>query len=277
MSLVVQEVVSAIWDGLVGDFMPVPTTEEWRSIAGRFEERWNFPLCCGAVDGKHVVLKAPANSGSQYFNYKGTYSIVLLAVVDAEYRFRVIDVGGYGRSSDGGILANSAFGEALRSGTLHLPADLHLPGAEQRGPLPHVFVADEAFPLRRNMMRPFPGRSLPRERRIFNYRLSRARMVVENAFGILASQWRIYRRAVEVQPEVAERCVKATCLLHNFLRQTARAAAVVGSIQSGEVDPLPGLGRLASNNAAREAIRVRETFASYFSCEGKVPWQDSVN
>lgn len=256
--------------------MAVPTTEEWRSIAGRFEERWNFPLCCGAVDGKHVVLKAPANSGSQFYSYKGTFSIVLLAVVDAEYRFRVIDVGGYGRSSDGGILANSAFGQALRSGTLHLPADQPLPGAEHRGPQPHVFVADEAFPLRRNLMRPFPGRLLPRERRLFNYRLSRARLVVENAFGILSSQWRMYRRAVEVRPEVAEMCVKATCLLHNFLRQTTPAAAVVGSIPGGEVEPLPGLGRLASNNAAREAISVRETFTSYFCNEGTVPWQENI-
>ena len=141
---------------------------------------------------------------------------------------------------------------------------------------PHVFVADEAFPLRRNMMRPFPGRLLPRERRIFNYRLSRAQMVVENAFGILASQWRMYRRALEVQPEVAERCVKATCLLHNFLRQTTPAAAVAGSVPGGEVEPLPGLGRLASNNAAREAIRVWETFTSYFTSEGKVPWQENI-
>ncbi|XP_071316449.1 uncharacterized protein [Trachinotus anak] len=136
VSKIVDDVVSTIWDSLVDDFMSVPTTDEWRSIAGRFEERWNFPLCCGAVDGKHVVLKAPANSGSQFYNYKGTYSIVLLAVVDSEYRFRVVDVGGYGRSSDGGILANSAFGQALRSGTLHLPSDLPLPGAEDRGPQP---------------------------------------------------------------------------------------------------------------------------------------------
>ena len=149
-----------------------PSTDEWRSIAGRFEERWNFPLCCGALDGKHVVIKAPVHSGSQFYNYKGTFSLVLLAVVDAEYCFRVIDVGGYGRTSDGGILANSAFGAALQSGTLQLPADLPLPGADHRGPQPHVFVADEAFPLRKNLMRPFPGRNLARERRVFNYRLS---------------------------------------------------------------------------------------------------------
>ena len=74
--------------------MAVPTTDEWRSIAGRFEERWNFPLGCGALDGKHVVIKTLALSGSQFYNIKGTFSLVLLAVVDAEYCFRLIDIGG---------------------------------------------------------------------------------------------------------------------------------------------------------------------------------------
>ncbi|KAL7401056.1 hypothetical protein ABVT39_022147 [Epinephelus coioides] len=278
VSTIVPDVVTAIWDCLVEEYMPVPTTEEWRSIAEKFQERWNFPLCCGALDGKHVALKAPANTGSQYFNYKGTFSVVLLAVVDAQYCFRVIDVGGYGRTSDGGILANSAFGQSLRSGTLQLPADLPLPGADHRGQQPHVFVGDEAFPLRKNLMRPFPGRMLPKERRIFNYRLSRARLVVECAFGILSSQWRMYRRPIEVHPDVAEKCVKATCVLHNFLRRTTQTPAVRASIPVtvGEVEPLPGLGRIAANNSAREAIRVRETFTSFFSAEGAVPWQDTV-
>ncbi|KAK7939069.1 hypothetical protein WMY93_002395 [Mugilogobius chulae] len=195
---IVPQVVAAIWDCLVEEFMTVPTPEEWSSIAEEFRHRWNFPLCCGALDGKHVNIVAPAQSGSQYYNYHGDFSIVLLAVVDARYRFRVIDVGGYGRTSDGGILANSLFGRALRAGTLHLPPDQHLPGAEHRGEQPHVFVADEAFPLRRNMMRPFPGRSLPPDQRVFNYRLSRARLVVEDAFGILSAQWRVYRRLIEI-------------------------------------------------------------------------------
>ncbi|XP_059923546.1 uncharacterized protein LOC132469572 [Gadus macrocephalus] len=272
---IVSDGVTAIWDCLVEEFIAVPTTEDWRLIAQQFEEQWNFPLCCGAIDGKHVVLKAPANSGSQFFNYKGTFSIVLLAVVDADKCFRIIDVGGYGRTSDGGILANSVFGQALRAGDLKLPADRVLSAAAQRGPLPHVFVADEAFPLRTNL-RPFPGRILPRERRVFNYRLSRARLVVENAFCILSSQWRIYRRVIEVRPELAERCVKATCVLHNLLRRTAPTAEVRDCLPVGVVLPLPGLGRVAANNAGREAIRIRETFTSYFSAEGTLSWHDTI-
>ena len=97
---IVQEVCRAIWDSLVGDYMPVPTKQDWRDIAEGFSQRWNFPNCLGSVDGKHVVIQAPSNSGSLFHNYKGTYSIVLLAVVDYDYRFRVIDVGSY----DGAVM-----------------------------------------------------------------------------------------------------------------------------------------------------------------------------
>ncbi|KAJ8001207.1 hypothetical protein DPEC_G00191940 [Dallia pectoralis] len=204
------------------EYMPLPKKEDWRTIAAGFHQRWNFPNCCGSIDGKHVVIQAPHNSGSQFQNYKGTYSIVLLAVVDADYLFRVVDVGGYGRTSDGGTLANSCFGEGLRDSTLDLPEDVQLSGGETRGPLPHIFVGDEAFPLGVNLMRPFPGTNIPREKRIFNYRLSRARMTVECAFGMLSTEWRMYRRVIATTPSTAEWCVKATCVLHNFLRKSTK-------------------------------------------------------
>ncbi|XP_034071578.1 uncharacterized protein LOC117545744 [Gymnodraco acuticeps] len=155
VAVIVKEVAGAIWTALVEETMPVPQTEDWRAIAAGFQERWNFPNCVGAIDGKHVVIQAPA---------------WLLAVVDAQYLFRVVDVGGFGRSSDGGSLRNSAFGEGLRDGSLQLPPDTVIPGAERLGLLPHVFVGDEAVPLLDNLLRPFT-----RERRLFNYRLSRAR------------------------------------------------------------------------------------------------------
>ncbi|KAL2080736.1 hypothetical protein ACEWY4_024529 [Coilia grayii] len=278
---VVRQVTRVIWDALVGEYMPTPTTEDWRSVAEGFQRRWAFPNCLGSIDGKHVVIRAPDNSGSLFYNYKGTYSVVLLAVVDAEYCFRVVDVGAYGRTSDGGVLANSTFGQKLQDGTLGLPQDALLPGAEHLGPQPYAFVADEAFPLRRNLLRPFPGRQSG-SRRVFNYRLSHARLIVENTFGILTSQWRMYRGVIGISPLNVDACVKATCVLHNFLRRTTTtntrttpAPAGPPAADSDAAGLLP-VTRVGSNNSTREAIRVRETFMSYFTNEGAVTWQPAV-
>ncbi|XP_034006688.1 protein ANTAGONIST OF LIKE HETEROCHROMATIN PROTEIN 1-like [Trematomus bernacchii] len=279
VAVIVKEVAGAIWTALVEETMPVPQPEDWRAIAAEFHEIWNFPNCVGAIDGKHVVIQAPANSGSLYFNYKSTHSLVLLAVVDARYLFRVVDVGGFGRSSDSGSLRNSAFGESLRDGSLQLPPDTVIPGAEQLGLLPHVFVGDEAFPLLDNLLRPFPGRHLTRERRMFNYCLSRARLVVECAFGILSSQWRMFRRVITTSPEVTELCVKATCVLHNFLRRkTIGRRSRTPLVESTDEDTptLCDAPRMGSNNATRRSIQLRETFSSYFNEEGVLPWQQYV-
>ncbi|KAK7915496.1 hypothetical protein WMY93_011257 [Mugilogobius chulae] len=244
------DVAAAIWDCLVGEFMAVPTVEEWRSIAEEFEERWNFPLCCGAVDGKHVKLKAPPNSGSLFFNYRLDHSLVLLAVVDARYRFRVIDVGGYGRTSDGGIFASSAFGQALREGTLHLPPDQNLPGADHRGPQPHVFVADEAFPLQQNLMRPYSGRG--------------GLAPGEHASSTTASpgQGSWWKMPSGSGPHSGG-CSVATVV---------EPAPGPGAAAHG-LEPLPDVGRMGANNASQEATRVREVFKAHFCGEGAVAWQ----
>ena len=113
VSKIVPETCSAIWEELKDEYLPVPNEEKWRNIAHGFENAWNFPQCVGAIDGKHVVVQAPPKSGSMYYNYKKCYSVVLMAVVDAHYNFVVVDVGAYGKQSDGNVLANSTFGKKL--------------------------------------------------------------------------------------------------------------------------------------------------------------------
>lgn len=109
-----------------------------------------------------------------------------MAVVDANYKFLYADVGCNGRCSDGGVFAGTDLREALDDGTINLPQDRPYPNDDQ--PMPFSLVGDDAFPLRRYMMKPYPQRNLTTEQRIYNYRLSRARRVVENAFGILANR-----------------------------------------------------------------------------------------
>ena len=103
MASIINSTCAAIWNVLGTTYLSQPATrQEWERIASEFSKRWNFPLCIGAVDGKHIQVQAP--TGSLFFNYKGTFSIVLLALADAEYKFTVVDIGAYGRNSDGGFL-----------------------------------------------------------------------------------------------------------------------------------------------------------------------------
>ena len=85
----------------IDEVMICPTTPcQWRSIAAEFYQKWNFPHAFGALDGKHIAVRGPGGSGSTYFNYKQLYSVVLLALLDANYKFLWADIGGRGSASD---------------------------------------------------------------------------------------------------------------------------------------------------------------------------------
>ena len=220
MSRLVPEVCSAIWETMRQAYLKMPhNEEEWKTVALNFKEKWNYPHCVGAVDGKHVVIKAPINSGSLFFNYKSTFSVVLMALVDACNKFLCVDIGAYGRQSDAGVFSNSELGEALAApNSLNLPAAEPIPGAEHLGPMPYVVVGDEAFPLQQHVMRPYPGRKSTLDQDAYNYRHSRARRIVECAFGILATRWRVFYTRLAILPENVSRVVQAAVILHNMLQ-----------------------------------------------------------
>ncbi|XP_063788473.1 uncharacterized protein LOC134943713 [Pseudophryne corroboree] len=192
---IIPETCKAIIKVLQYKYCNFPTSvAEWQAIVEDFERRWNYPNCGGAIDGKQVRITKPTNSGSDYYNYKGYFSIVLMAVVNANYEFIFLDVEKNGRCSDGGSLKNTRFYDRLTTNSNHLP-----PVEQTKHGLGFVFVADEAFALLEHIMKPYPQRVLNHDRRIFNYRLSRARRVVENAFGILSNQFRIFHKPINMR------------------------------------------------------------------------------
>ena len=153
---IIRDTCRAIWITFKNEVMPDPTLERWQEIEKGFRVRWNFRNCLGALDGKHVNIIAPANSASTFHNYKGHFSTVLMASVDANYHFVYVDISEYGSNSDGNVFKYSKFGMKDMEGKLNTPPPKRLPNLPNEGPMPHVIVSDEAFPLRHDLMGPYP-------------------------------------------------------------------------------------------------------------------------
>ncbi|KAM5125941.1 LOW QUALITY PROTEIN: uncharacterized protein ACMZJ9_021255 [Mantella aurantiaca] len=175
-----------IWSVLLSNYMAMPTKEKWREISNTFMEKTQCPNCLGAIDGKHIRMVMPPASGSRYFNYKKFFSIVLMAVADANYNLISVDVGSFGSAPNSSVFQHSEFYKQLSQGQLEIPEPRPLPASDPDFPM--VFVADEAFAISNNLMRPYSSRSLDEKRTNFNYRLSMARRTVECTFGILANK-----------------------------------------------------------------------------------------
>ena len=291
ISIFIPEVCQAIVDEYAEEVMELPRTEDkWLEIAREFETKWNLPNCIGALDGKHVAIKCPPSSGSIYYNYKHFYSIVLMALVDANYKFIYINVGAAGGGSDGGVFADTMLRKLLEADDLGLPPHQPLPGGTR--PVPFFIVGDEAFPLRTWLMKPIPRRGLHHRERIYNYRISRARRVVENAFGLLANRFRCLLDVMpQKKPERVETIVMAACTLHNLIinrrgmrrhgdadREDPETHQVIpGNWRTEPQMPDLGQAPLRGNTATKAAKDLREYLVEYFnSPAGSVPWQDRM-
>lgn len=244
------------------------TSEEWSEISNKFGQKHQFYNCLGAIDGKHIAIRKPENTGSAYYNYKGFYSIVLLAVVDANKQFVMVDAGINGRISDGGVMFYSKFGELFEQNRLNLPEPNCLPNTNVR--FPFVFVADEAFALHQNLLKPYTLKlPLTREQLEYNRRVSRARVVVENAFGILASRFGVFQKAICLEPKKAATIVIASCYLHNFL-STHNNQTYSSLEDSSTSEPLVSLRGNTHRNSSQMAKNTRNMFCDYFNNDGKL-------
>ena len=211
------EVCRAIQDELTREYPKCPSTpDEWKELDREFRIRWNVPHAQGALDGKHVALKKPKNTGALYHNYKGFFSIVMLALVDGQCKFRWVDVSTAGSLSDVQIFNASQLKRKIDDGSIGFP--------------------DPA--LKTWLMKRYGKRMLTREERIANYRISKGRRVVENAFGILVSRFRVMRTTIELLPKTVREVVFTCVVLHNILRSQYQGQH--GGQQPGEDDDVPG-------------------------------------
>ncbi|XP_046975340.1 protein ANTAGONIST OF LIKE HETEROCHROMATIN PROTEIN 1-like [Vanessa cardui] len=273
LGFIIPETCLAIMSALK-DYMKKPQNkQEWKTIANDFEDMWQFPNCLGAVDGKHVRIFPPPGSGSYYWNYKKFHSIVLMACANAKYEFIWCEVGTNGRISDGGAIKNTEFYQKLCAHELLIPQPQKCKNS--MNDLPFVFIGDEAFALRPDFIKPFNISTLSHERKIYNYRLSRVRRIIENVFGIMTNRFRIFKTSIELSTDRVDVVVLTCCILHNFLRKTCTRYSS-DDIEDENTNTLPSLDRsLSTRNCSNDAKRARELYVNYFNHEGKVEWQEN--
>ncbi|XP_011687031.1 PREDICTED: putative nuclease HARBI1 [Wasmannia auropunctata] len=248
------------------------------------------------MDEKHCVIDPPLQSGSMYYNYKGNYSVVLLALVDAQLRFIYVDVGTNGRVSDSGVWNKCSFKNHLDKDTLHIPPPAPLPGTQDN--FPFVIIGDEGFTLSEKLLIPYlrPQCSGNIRRSIFNYRLSRARRCSENAFGVMAARFQIFRSAMRYDPDDASKIILSVCCLHNMLRSQSVGRLmytppsfldgedeISGQIRHGEwrSESAGGMINLTHQGGNRHpnqaiALTIRDKWCDYFNTVGAVSWQERM-
>lgn len=203
-----------------------------------------------------------------------------MAVCDDKSRFTYVNIGGYGSESDGGIFKNSSLGKLLANNQIDLPDESPVNGTN----LPYFIVGDAAFPLRPYLMTPYSGRDLDMAKSWHNRELSRGRICIENAFGILSARWQVFLSTIAVCPQNADAIVMASVLLHNFVMMHSEHMYAThtfvdrydnnGNITQGEwrdqvrnrnsmLQVIPPRFRMGSRNASNYAKSVRDTVKDF--------------
>ena len=214
-----------------------------------------------------------------------------MPVCDAKYKFTLVDIGDTGRQSDDSVYANSHLGYAIENGLLNIPQPYKLSQTERI--LPYVFTGDDAFGLKSHLMKPYPFQHSSLAERVFTS--TRAQRVIENAFGVAASRFRVLHRPIIAKPTTVISITKAIVALHNFLMSLNsndnysyrppgfvdqdNSSGIIEGEWGREKENILGLRdieHLGSNNYSKNAKETRDSFKGYFNQKGQVEWQWNI-
>ena len=181
---------------LMPRYVRLPSDASLHEIIDGFQCHWGFPQMVGAIYGTHIPILKPQESPAHYYNCKGYYSVIMQAVVDFRGLFMDVNIGWPGKVHDARVLVNSSCYKKACNGTLLPDWSSNIRGVN----VPLVILGDPAYPLLSWLMKPYLENAVTTLReRNFNYRQSRARMVVENAFGRLKGRWRCLLKTITCQ------------------------------------------------------------------------------
>jgi hypothetical protein len=194
-------------------FIKFPATpQEIQTTINGFQDKFNYPVCLGALDGTHIPIKPPLGSETDYFNFKKYHSVIMLATVNSDLLFTYVNIGAPGRCNDASI-----FNRCILSEVIEDPIYANHFIMVNNTKIQSHLIADSAFALNRTVLKPFADRAdLPKCHSTFNYRLSRARCSVERAFGALKNRFRLLHKKIEFKLCNTTNIIKTAAILHNL-------------------------------------------------------------
>ncbi|XP_070412035.1 uncharacterized protein [Nothobranchius furzeri] len=209
----VQDFCKAVCKLLLAEVIAFPTLQKLQEMADYFETRWGVPQCVGAIDGSHIPIIALQGFHTDYFNRKGWHSIILQGIVDGRGMFWNVNAGQPGSLHDARVLRLSTFWDLVAHGQLHPTSTKNIEGVN----VGFYVLGDSAYPLQNWLLKPFSDNGrLTAEQQAYNRKTSRARVVVENAFGRLKGRWRCLLKRNDSDVELLKHMVLTCCVLHNI-------------------------------------------------------------
>ena len=268
--LCIKEVSKAITRKLKTGFLCVPRGQDLREVMGLYKDKWGFPACAGAIDGTHIPIQTPVENHTDYVNRKSYHSILMQAVVDARYLFRDVVIGWPGSVHDARVLSNSELYNLGLQGKLFDPSITERVLGVDLNP---VILGDPAYPLLNWLVKGYPeNQNTPSWQCNFNYRLSRARMTVENTFGRWKGRFRRFLKRVDMTVSSATYLVAASCILHNIceLRRDDFLENWLDEVQASVHQPDNITLTGENDEAESDAASIRDVLAQFFlTAEGR--------
>ena len=182
------------------------TGKEWQNEIRGFLENYEFP-CVGAWDGFHVYINSQLKN---HFSFKERYSMTNLDLIGYNKRFLYAAVGAPGSTHDARLLKESSIYSDIINGNVIPDRVVQL----DRTPL--VTIGDSAFPQFAWLIKAYNENTRDNQKKYFNKRLCGARVVTENAYGMLKGRWRILFKKIECQLFNLRYIVMACMGLHNL-------------------------------------------------------------
>ena len=195
------------------EYIKFPSGDDFDRVADEFKTKWGVPQCIGAVDGCHIPICAPNEQHTDYYNRKGWYSMIVEGLVDVHYCFLNVCIGWPGSVHDARVFGHSNLYKKITHGHLVPNKSISISGVH----VPLYMIGDSVYLMQSWLMKPFAYNSdITACQRNYNYRICRARIVVENAFGQLKARWRHVMRRNDIHTDNIPHVIAATCVLHNI-------------------------------------------------------------